>query len=95
MEEKDESKEITLLKEIHQKEIRKLKDKAGQEKWIYNFAIENNVNSSKRIKESEKELEEELLVEHLETRVKKEEKTECHLNVLEVAQEWKDNWMRN
>src|SRR6266511_4210639 len=80
LEEKNESQEITLLKEIHQRELKKLEDTIELRKLTYEFALEIASDPSKKIKGLEKELEEkEILVDYLQTRFKKEEKAECHL----------------
>jgi len=87
LEEKNESQEIALLKEIHQRKLKKLEDTIELRKLTYKFALESASDSSKKIKELEKELEEkEILVDYLQTRFKKEEeKAECHLDALEIA----------
>ena len=92
LEEKNESQEITLLKEIHQRELKKLEDTIELRKLTYEFALEIASDSSKKIKGLEKELEEkEILVDYLQTRFKKEEeKAECHLDALEVAKQWRE-----
>ena len=92
LEEKNESQEIALLKEIHQRELKKLEDTIELRKLTYEFALESASNSSKKIKGLEKELEEkEILVDYLQTRFKKEEeKAECHLDALEVAKQWRE-----
>ncbi len=92
LEEKNESQEITLLKEIHQRELKKLEDTIELRKLTYEFALEIASDSSKKIKGLEKELEEkEILVDYLQTRFKKEEeKAECHLDALEIAKQWRE-----
>ncbi len=92
LEEKNESQEIALLKEIHQRKLKKLEDTIELRKLTYKFALESALDSSKKIKELEKELEEkEILVDYLQTRFKKEEeKAECHLDALEVAKQWRE-----
>ena len=92
LEEKNESQEIALLKEIHQRELKKLEDTIELRKLTYEFALESASNSSKKIKGLKKELEEkEILVDYLQTRFKKEEeKAECHLDALEVAKQWRE-----
>jgi len=89
LEEKNESQEIALLKEIHQRKLKKLEDTIELRKLTYKFALESALDSSKKIKELEKELEEkEILVDYLQTRFKKEEeKAECHLDALEIAKQ--------
>ena len=92
LEEKNESQEIALLKEIHQRKLKKLEDTIELRKLTYKFALESASDSSKKIKELEKELEEkEILVDYLQTRFKKEEeKAECHLDALEIAKQWRE-----
>ena len=92
LEEKNESQEIALLKEIHQRELKKLEDTIELRKLTYEFALEIASDSSKKIKGLEKELEEkEILVDYLQTRFKKEEeKAECHLDALEIAKQWSE-----
>ena len=92
LEEKNESQEIALLKEIHQRELKELQDTIELRKPIYRLALESASNSIERIKELEKELEEkELLIEYLKTRVEEEEeKAECHLDALKVAKQWRE-----
>jgi len=92
LEEKNESQEIALLKEIHQRELKKLEDTIELRKLTYKFALEIASDSSKKIKGLEKELEEkEILVDYLQTRFKKEEeKAECHLDALEIAKQWRE-----
>ena len=92
LEEKNESQEIALLKEIHQRKFKKLEDTIELRKLTYKFALESASDSSKKIKGLEKELEEkEILVDYLQTRFKKEEeKAECHLDALEVAKQWRE-----
>ena len=92
LEEKNESQEIALLKEIHQRKLKKLEDTIELRKLTYKFALESALDSSKKIKELEKELEEkEILVDYLQTRFKKEEeKAECHLDALEIAKQWRE-----
>ena len=69
LEEKNESQEIALLKEIHQRKLKELEDTIELRKPIYRLALESASNSIERIKELEKELEEkELLIEYLKTR---------------------------
>lgn len=94
LEEKNESQEIALLKEIHQRELKKLEDTIELREIIYKFALESVSKSSKKIKGLEKELEEkELLVNYLQTRVEEEEKkVECHLDALKVSQQWNDRY---
>ena len=58
LEEKNESQEIALLKEIHQRELKELQDTIELRKPIYRLALESASNSIERIKELEKELEE-------------------------------------
>jgi len=92
LEEKNESQEIALLKEIHQRELKELQDTIELRKPIYRLALESASNSIEKIKELEKELEEkELLIEYLKTRVEEEEeKAECHLDALKVAKQWRE-----
>ena len=92
LEEKNESQEIALLKEIHQRELKELQDTIELREPIYRLALESASNSIERIKELEKELEEkELLIEYLKTRVEEEEeKAECHLDALKVAKQWRE-----
>ena len=92
LEEKSESQEIALLKEIHQRKLKKLEDTIELRKLTYKFALESASDSSKKIKGLEKELEEkEILVDYLQTRFKKEEeKAECHLDALEIAKQWRE-----
>lgn len=92
LEEKNESQEIALLKEIHQRELKELQDTIELRKPIYTLALESASNSIEKIKELEKELEEkELLIEYLKTRVEEEEeKAECHLDALKVAKQWRE-----
>jgi hypothetical protein len=89
LEEKNESQEIALLKEIHQRKLKELEDTIELRKPIYRLALESASNSIEKIKELEKELEEkELLIEYLKTRVEEEEeKAECHLDALKVAKQ--------
>ena len=91
LEEKNESEEISLLKEIHQKEISEIEERHKFDILVYGNSLESAIESNKRVKELEKELEEkELLIEELEVRIKEEEETSsCHLYSLELARQWR------
>ena len=50
LEEKSESQEIALLKEIHQRKLKKLEDTIELRKLTYKFALESASDSSKKVK---------------------------------------------
>ena len=50
LEEKNESQGIALLKEIHQRKLKKLEDTIELRKLTYKFALESASDSSKKVK---------------------------------------------